>query len=114
MKLLLEEEKTRYDGMSRSFEKLKKDSGEEIEKLKKFSMLLVEEKQAQNKKDERYLSRLKTAESEIVELEETLETLLKKFENEQEHTVTGSSEDTSFICVRNLIYSNRSRIRLNH
>ena len=41
----------------------------EIEKLKKFSMLLVEEKQGQNKKDERYLSRLKTAESEILELE---------------------------------------------
>ncbi|CAG5099602.1 Oidioi.mRNA.OKI2018_I69.XSR.g16596.t2.cds [Oikopleura dioica] len=86
MKLLLEEEKTRYDGISRNYEKLKKDSSEEIEKLKKFSMLLVEEKQAQNKKDERYLSRLKTAESEIVELEETLETLLKKLENEQEHS----------------------------
>ena len=45
LKLALEEEKTRTDSSKRSLQKLKQESTEEIDKLKKFSMLLVEEKQ---------------------------------------------------------------------
>lgn len=45
LKLALEEEKTRTDSSKRCLEKLKRESTEEIDKLKKFSMLLVEEKQ---------------------------------------------------------------------
>ena len=48
LKLALEEEKTRTDSSKRSLEKLKRESTEEIDKLKKFSMLLVEEKQVLN------------------------------------------------------------------
>ena len=86
VKLQLEEEKTINDANTRQYEKLKRETTEEIDKLKKFSMLLVEEKQAAMKKDERYHERIHSAEHEILELEETLETLLKKFENEQGHS----------------------------
>ena len=37
------------------------------------------------KKDERIQERLQSADLEIQELEDTLETLLKKYENEQQH-----------------------------
>jgi len=46
LKLQVEEEKTLTDTASRKYEKLKRETIEEIDKLKKFSMLLVEEKQA--------------------------------------------------------------------
>ena len=45
LKLELEEEKTLTDSSKRQYEKLKRETTEEIDKLKKFSMLLVEEKQ---------------------------------------------------------------------
>ena len=44
------------------------------------------------KKDERYHERIKSADSEIQELEETLETLLKKYENEQVHSAQLEAE----------------------
>ena len=44
------------------------------------------------KKDERYNERIQAADSEIQELEDTLETLLKKFENEQEHSAQLETE----------------------
>ena len=54
LKLQLEEEKTLADNTKRVYEKLKKETSEEIDKLKKFSMLLVEEKQVAMKKDQRF------------------------------------------------------------
>ena len=46
LKLALEKEKALNDGQVRQYEKLKRETSEEIDKLKKFSMLLVEEKQS--------------------------------------------------------------------
>merc|ERR1711962_66774 len=76
LKLALEKEKALNDGQVRQYEKLKRETSEEIDKLKKFSMLLVEEKQSAMKREERHNERIKAAESEIQELEEALETLL--------------------------------------
>ena len=97
LKLALEKEKALNDGQVRQYEKLKRETSEEIDKLKKFSMLLVEEKQSAMKREERHNERIKAAESEIQELEEALETLLKKYEAEQEHsnTLEGELEELS-------------------
>ena len=44
----------------------KRENSEEIDKLKKFSMLLVEEKQSAMKRDERFNERIKATESEML------------------------------------------------
>ena len=59
LKLALEKEKALNDGQVRQYEKLKRETSEEIDKLKKFSMLLVEEKQSAMKREERHNERIK-------------------------------------------------------
>ena len=45
---------------------IQRENSEEIDKLKKFSMLLVEEKQSAMKREERFNERIKSTESEIL------------------------------------------------
>ena len=49
----------RRSNQVRQYEKLKRETSEEIDKLKKFSMLLVEEKQSAMKREERHNERIK-------------------------------------------------------
>ena len=45
---------------------IQRENSEEIDKLKKFSMLLVEEKQSAMKREERFNERIKSTESEVL------------------------------------------------